>query len=160
MVLAAHSDAGFNNEYKARSRAGAHIFLSEDDPSPKWNGPVLTIAQIIKFVLASASEAELGALFITAREMVPLCHNLTEMGWKQPPSPLQTDNSAAEGVCNKTIVPRKLKSMDLRYHWLRSREAQQQFRYYWAPGQDNWADYSTKHHPPIYHESKRAQFAG
>ena len=28
MILAAHSDAGFNNEFKARSRAGAHIFLS------------------------------------------------------------------------------------------------------------------------------------
>ena len=67
MVLAAHSDAGFNNESKGRSRAGAHIFLSEDDPEPKWNGPILTIAQIIKFVMTSAAEAELGALFVTAK---------------------------------------------------------------------------------------------
>ena len=43
MVLSAHSDAGFNNESKGRSRAGAHIFLSEDDPEPIWNGPILTI---------------------------------------------------------------------------------------------------------------------
>ena len=28
MILAAHADAGFLNESKARSRAGAHIFLS------------------------------------------------------------------------------------------------------------------------------------
>ena len=28
MILAAHSDAGFNNESKGRSRAGFHIFLS------------------------------------------------------------------------------------------------------------------------------------
>ena len=35
MILAAHSDAGFNNESKGRSRAGAHIFLSEDDPIPR-----------------------------------------------------------------------------------------------------------------------------
>ena len=28
MILATHSDAGFNNESKGRSRAGAHIFLS------------------------------------------------------------------------------------------------------------------------------------
>ena len=67
MVLAAHSDAGFNNESKGRSRAGDHIFLSEDDPEPKWNGPILTIAQIIKFVMTSAAEAELGALFVTAK---------------------------------------------------------------------------------------------
>ena len=43
MILAAYSDAGFKNESKARSRAGAHIFLSETDPTPKWNGPILTI---------------------------------------------------------------------------------------------------------------------
>ena len=36
---------------------------------PKWNGAVLIIAQIIKFVMTSASEAELGALFITAQAL-------------------------------------------------------------------------------------------
>ena len=50
MILAVHADAGFLNESKAYSRVGSHIFLSEDDPNPKLNGPVLTIAQIIKSV--------------------------------------------------------------------------------------------------------------
>ena len=62
MVLAEHSDAGFNNESNYGSRTGDHIFLSEDTPSPKWNGAVLKIAQIIKFVMSSAAEAEIGAL--------------------------------------------------------------------------------------------------
>ena len=30
MILAAHVDAGFLNKSRARSRAGAHIFLSEN----------------------------------------------------------------------------------------------------------------------------------
>ncbi len=34
MILCAHSDAGFLNETNAQSRAGAHIFLSENDPFP------------------------------------------------------------------------------------------------------------------------------
>ena len=34
MVLAAHSEPGFQNELKGRSRAGAHIFLFENDPEP------------------------------------------------------------------------------------------------------------------------------
>ena len=34
MVLAAHSDAGFNNESKGRSRAGAHIFCLKTTPNP------------------------------------------------------------------------------------------------------------------------------
>lgn len=44
MVLAAHSDAGYINESKARSCAGAFIFLSEDEAIPRPNGPVMSIA--------------------------------------------------------------------------------------------------------------------
>ena len=43
------------------------ICLSEDDPEPRLNGPMFTIAQIIKFFMTSAAEAELGALFVTAK---------------------------------------------------------------------------------------------
>jgi hypothetical protein len=63
MVLAIHSDAGYLNESKARSRAGGHFFLSSDVQYPQNNGAVLTIAQIIDAVMSSAAEAELGALF-------------------------------------------------------------------------------------------------
>ena len=137
-ILAAHSGDRFNNESKARSRAGAHIFLSENYPNPEWNGAILKIAQIIKFVMSSAAEAELGALYITAKEMVPIGQKLIEMVWKKPPSPIQSDNLTAAGVVNKTIILRKLKSTDLRFHWLRCRESQEQFRFYWAPGHLNW----------------------
>ena len=53
-----------------------------------------------------------------------------------------------------------MKSMDLRLHWLRCREAQKQFRFYWDKGPNNWGDYHTKQHPPVYHEAKRPIFAG
>jgi hypothetical protein len=71
MTLCAHADAGFLNETNSRSRAGAHILLSENDPFPQFNGAVLSIAQIMKFVMATAAKSELAALFITAREMIP-----------------------------------------------------------------------------------------
>jgi hypothetical protein len=160
MILAAHADASYLNVSKARSRAGAHIMLSENDPIPKFNGPILTIAQIIKFVMSSAAEAELASLFITAKTMVPLRQTLIEMGWPQPPSPIQTDNSTAVGVTNDTIIPKRTKSIDMRFYWLRCRASQQQFRYYWAPGTSNLGDYSTKHHPPLYHEAHRPTSAG
>ena len=48
MILASHSDAGLSNKLRSRSRAGAHIFLSENDNIPRWNGLLLTIAQIMK----------------------------------------------------------------------------------------------------------------
>ena len=108
MIFAAHADAGFHNEFRGCSRAGVHIFLSDNDPEPRWNGPVLTIAQMIKFVMTSAAEAELGALFITNKEMIPLRYNLSEMGCAKPPSPVKTDNSTAEGVVNNKIYHEKL----------------------------------------------------
>eukprot|EP00804_Cyclotella_cryptica_P007153 CCRYP_009708-RE/>CCRYP_009708-RE protein AED:0.45 eAED:0.45 QI:0/-1/0/1/-1/0/1/0/160 len=160
MVLSAHSDAAYLNASKSRSRAGAYIMCSENDPVPSHNGPVLTIAQIIKFVTSSAAESELAALFICAKEMVPLRQSLIEMGWPQPQSPIQTDNTTALGVANKTIIAKKMKSMDMRLWWLRCRESQGQFRYYWGPGPSNLADYSTKAHPDIYHESQRPTHAG
>ena len=79
MVLCANSDVGFQNEIKGRSRAGAHIFLSENDAMPRWNRSVLTLAKIIKFVMSSAPEAELGAMLITAQEMVATRQTLQEM---------------------------------------------------------------------------------
>ena len=127
---------------------------------PRRNGPVLTLAKFIKFVMSPASEAELGAMFITAQEMVAMRQTLQEMKWPQPNPPLQKDNSAAAGVVNNTIVLKNLKTMDRRPHWLRCREAQGQFRYYWANRNLNWGDYSTKHHPPLYHEPRRMQFSG
>ena len=156
MILASHADAGFLNESRARSRAGAHIFLSENEPKPKLNGPILTISQIIKTVMALAEEAEMAALFITAQKMIPLRNTLIEMGWPQPQTPIQTDNSTAVGFTNKKIFNKATKSSDMKLWWLRDRESQEQFRYYWAPGSEKEGDYSNKNNPPIYHEPKRA----
>jgi len=66
MILAAHSDATYLSETKVCSRAGGHSFLSENDDVPRNNGAILKIAQIIKSVMSSAAEAELGALYINA----------------------------------------------------------------------------------------------
>jgi hypothetical protein len=160
MVLYAHSDAGFLNRTNSRSCAGAHIFLSENKPFLHFNGAVLSIAQIIKFVVALAAKSELAALFVMAREMIPHRQTLISMGWPQPKSPIQTDNSTAAGVTNKTIVPRQAKMMDMRFWWLRCRASQDQFHYYWDAGSKNWADYHTKHHPDTYHEAHQSTHAG
>jgi len=108
MVLCAHADAGFLNGTNSRSRAGAHIFLLENDQFPRFNGAVLSIAQIIKFVMASAAKSELAALFITAQEMIPHRQTLIAMGWPQPETPIQTDNSTARG-CTQNFPVQKQK---------------------------------------------------
>ena len=158
MVLAAHSDASYLSEPQARSRAGGHFFLSSNADIPPNNGAILNIAHIIKHVMASATEAELAALFITAREAVYIRIILMELGHKQPATPLQTDNAMAEAVTNGKVQPKRTKAMDMRFHWLRDRECQAQFRIYWRPGHSNYADYWTKHHPAKHHQHIRREF--
>jgi len=80
MVLIVHSNASYLSEPKARSRAGVHFFMSSDITNPHNNNAVLNIAQLIKAVMSLAAEAELGALYINAREAVPMRQLLTEMG--------------------------------------------------------------------------------
>jgi hypothetical protein len=79
--------------------------------------------------MSSAAEAELGALFINAKEAVYLRQILIEMGHPQPKTPIQTDNTTAEGVINNKIQPKRTKAMDMRFHWLRCREAKNNSKY-------------------------------
>ncbi len=66
----------------------------------------LTNATIIKNVMSSATEAEIGALYLNAREAVYLRQILVEMGHPQPPTPIQTDNTTAEGLVNNKTQPK------------------------------------------------------
>ena len=118
MILAAHSDVGYLNATNARSRAGGHHFLSENQPFPPNNGAIHNVAEIIKAVMSSAAEAKMGAPYINARKAVEEIQILEEMGHPQPPTPIQTDNSTAEGIINSHVQPKCTKAMDMRFHWL------------------------------------------
>ena len=106
MQLAAHSDAGYLNEPNARSRASAHIYMSENMPIPYFNGAILTIANIMKYVMSSAAEAKLAYLFITAKKCVELKQILQEIGSLQQPTHIQVDNTTVVGVVMNNIIPK------------------------------------------------------
>ena len=108
--------------------------------------------------MSSAAEAELGSLYINARKGVEERHILTEMGHPQPPTPIQVDNSTAEAIVNNRVQPKRTKAMDMRFHWLRDRQTQKQFRIYWRPGAQNRGDYWTKHHAAAHHKNMRSMF--
>jgi len=66
MVLNVHSDASYLSEPKARSHLGGTFFLGALPTTGRpiqLNGPIHTVASVCKFVIASAAEAKLGALF-------------------------------------------------------------------------------------------------
>ena len=48
--------------------------------------------------------------------------------------------------------------MDVHFYWLKCRDEQGQFRYYWMPSAQNLADYFTKHFLGAHHKAMRPQF--
>ena len=157
-IIAGHSNALYLSKLKSQSRVGGHFSMSKNSADPLNNGAVLTIAQIIKAVLSSASKAEIGALYINCRESILARHALIAMGHPQPPTPMQTDNTTVLGVIHNTINPSRIKSMDVRFHWFCDCIQQLQFCHYWRPGHTNKDNYVTKHHAPIHHAAMRSTF--
>ncbi len=66
MILNIHSDASYLSEGRARSRTCGHFFMGwmpKDGEPIKINGAFHVSTNVIRFIVASAAEAELGALF-------------------------------------------------------------------------------------------------
>ncbi len=148
MVFALHSNASYLSEPKARSRAGGHFPLSSETTIPPNNGAVLNIVHIIKNVMSSATKTELAGLYIIAREAVYIRIILQELGHKQPPTPLQTDNAMAmaNAVINGKINPNEQKPWRCNFIGYETVTVNNNSGY-WRPGKMNYANYWTKHHP-------------
>ena len=82
------------------------------------------------------------------------------MRWPQPPAPIQTDNITAEGVVNNKIVTKKIEIYGPDTALVTLSGSTKKFQLYWDKGPNNWGDYHTKQHPPVYHEAKPPLFAG
>jgi len=83
MILQTISDAAYLVCPNARRRMEGYPFLGNKDRK-LFNGPLLVLAKIIKNVMASAAESEVGALCMNARADVPIRTTLIEMGHPQP----------------------------------------------------------------------------
>jgi hypothetical protein len=125
--------------------------MSSDTKDLANNEAVLNTTQIIKAIMSSAAEAELGALYINACKAAPMRNLLHEMGHPQPPTPMQSDNSTALEVVNSNIQPSRTKAMDMGFYRLCDHEAQKQFRFFWRLGKTNLSNYWTKHHCTVHH---------
>jgi len=71
MILNIHSDASYLLEMKARNRACCHYFLGwipKDGEPNKLIGAIFTLCNVLKWVVASAAETELSALFLNCKE--------------------------------------------------------------------------------------------
>ncbi len=106
MIMNIHSDASYLSESKARSRACGYFFMGwklVDGQPIKLNGAFYTNSVILKFVVASTVEAELGTLFHNCHDGIVFCQTLVDMGHPQPKILVHCDNGTAVGIGNNTI---------------------------------------------------------
>jgi hypothetical protein len=156
MILEVHSDASYLSEPKARSRAGGHFSFPSN--TTRLQSPFHVTSTIINHIVASATEAELAALFINTQQILILRNILAKLQHTQPPTPIITDNKVSHGLLRNTMKPRKSKSMDMRYFWIRDHINREIVNLIWLPGNINKADYVTKHHPPSHHRNIRPTY--
>jgi hypothetical protein len=157
MILHIHSDASYLSEKEANRRSGGFFYKgsSTDTDGKLTNGAIFIISTVLKHIMSSAAEAEIGAVFINAKEGAVLRTTLEELGHPQPPTPMDTYNTTTTGYSNGTIKQKRTKAMDMRFYWIKDRVKQGQFNVYSGPGYQNLADYFTKHHSPAHHKIMR-----
>ena len=164
MNLLIDSDASYLVLPNAKSRIAGFYQLSSIPPdipppiSPPINGNILIECKTIDHVVASVAEAETSGVFHNAQTAIPIIHLLEALGHKQPPVHIKTDNSTCAGFANKNIRNKRSKAWDMRYWWLREGFAKKKIKVYWDKGENNDADYYTKHHSPQYHKIMRRRY--
>jgi len=157
MTLVVHSDASYLSAPGARSRAGGYFFLDNNTQNAQHaiNAPVHVKCCIMKNVLSSATEAEIGAIFLNCQQAEIIRTTLLELGHPQPTTHIITDNATANNIINGHAKQKRTKAMDMRYNWILDRQVQSHFQVLWRPGKDNLADYFTKHHSTVHHKRMR-----
>ena len=96
--------------------------------------------------MGSDAKAEIGAAYTNSQEAVLICTLLLGLGHPQTATPIQVDNSTADGFSNDTNKQKRLKSTDMRFYWIRGCTSQGQFLIYLPTGITNLGDYHNKHH--------------
>jgi hypothetical protein len=106
MIINIHLDLSYLSDTKACSRACGIFFMGwmpENGEPIKINGAFYMNATILKFVVVSAVEAELGALFHNCQDGIISRQTLTNMGHLQPKTPVHCNNTTLVGIANNTL---------------------------------------------------------
>jgi hypothetical protein len=115
-VMNIHSDASYLSEPNACSRAYGHFFmgsLPKDGDPIKLNGAFHTLCSILRFVVASAAEAELRSLFLNCQEGLVFKTTLEDLGHPQPKIPVHCNNATDTGIAPDTIKRQQLRAMEM-----------------------------------------------
>jgi hypothetical protein len=87
MILHIHGDASYLSENEARSRAGGFFYMGNTTTNVKTltNRAILVVSKILKHVISSAANAEIGAVLINAKGRSCPQENIGVSGTPTPP---------------------------------------------------------------------------
>ena len=125
---------------------------------PRLNVPIHSISQIMSNLMSLDAEAEIGAAYIKGQEAVLIRTLILELGHPQTATPIQVNNSTADGFANDTIKQKRPKAIDMRFYWICNHTSQGQLLINWQLGTTNLGDYHTKHHSPAHHQLMRPTY--
>ena len=106
MILNIHFDASYLSAKSTKSRASGHFFLGsvpKDGKTIILNVENFTLCTILKFLVLSAAEANVGALFMNPKEGHTILLTLAEIFHPQPQTPIHCHNATVEFIVNGTI---------------------------------------------------------
>ena len=106
IVLKMHLDASYLSEARAQIMVAGYYFMGgvPNNGHPITpNGNIIIMCGIMKFVVASAAEAEMSALFMKSKDAKVIRLILAETGHTQPLTPIHRDNKTVAGISYDTI---------------------------------------------------------
>ena len=142
MILFIHSDTSYLSVTKARRRASGVFFLSDPKPdaltfseyTPIINGFICIMCKILRNIMASAAEAEYGALFLNGQAAVPIITTLIEMHHPPATHPDTSGKFHRSGNCQQEHQTKTLQGYDMSFHWIQDRILQEHFNVFGDQG--------------------------
>jgi hypothetical protein len=122
-----------------------------DGDTIQLNRAFSTLCAILQVALAA--EAKLGKFFLNCKKGMIFYLTLKELGHQQPNTPIHSNNATAVGIANNIVKQQHSHSMEMRYFWVCNKVTQDDYDVKWHPGQENLADYQSKHHVGAHHHA-------
>jgi hypothetical protein len=105
----------------------------------------------MRFVVASAAETKLGALYHNCQKGIMYQEIFKDMWHPQPKTPVHCNNTTALGIANNTVKQQRSHSMEMHFFWVSEKCTQDMCKLSWHPGQENLTNYQSKHHTGAHH---------
>ena len=121
------------------------------------NGVFCWNSRAQKSIALSSTEAEYMSLSDTSRQLVWICSLFEELGVQLMPIPLCSDNQGSIFLASNPVQEKRIKHIDLRYHYIREVIRSKKIKLFFLEGAENPADLFTKNLGRIKFQKFREQ---